>query len=79
MTAPRYDAIGRGYARLRREDPRVRARIVAALGDARTVVNVGAGAGSYEPDDRHVLAVEPSDVMLASLERLFGTKVAELR
>lgn len=61
----RYDTIGHGYARTRREDPRFRALIHAALGDARTVVNVGAGAGGYEPDDRHVIAVEPSDVMAA--------------
>lgn len=63
--APRYDAIGDGYARLRREDPRIAARLHAALGDARSVVNVGAGAGSYEPLDRHVIAVEPSAVMAA--------------
>ena len=61
----RYDTIGRGYARTRREDPRLAARIHAALGIGRTVVNVGAGAGSYEPRDRHVIAVEPSDVMAA--------------
>lgn len=61
----RYDQIGGGYARTRREDPRFRARILRALGDARTVVNVGAGAGSYEPTDRYVIAVEPSDVMAA--------------
>jgi SAM-dependent methyltransferase len=66
---PRYDTIGIGYARLRREDPRLRARIHAALGDARTVVNVGAGAGSYEPRDRHVIAIEPSDVMAAQRPR----------
>jgi SAM-dependent methyltransferase len=66
---PRYDTIGIGYARLRREDPRLRARIHAALGDARTVVNVGAGAGSYEPSDRHVIAIEPSDVMAAQRPR----------
>jgi SAM-dependent methyltransferase len=59
----RYDSIGAGYARTRREDPQLRAHIEAALGAARTVVNVGAGAGSYEPRDRHVIAVEPSDVM----------------
>jgi GNAT superfamily N-acetyltransferase/SAM-dependent methyltransferase len=59
----RYDRIGQGYARFRREDPDLRARIHAALGDARTVVNVGAGAGSYEPIDREVIAVEPSAVM----------------
>src|ERR1700749_3129955 len=61
----RYERIGHGYARLRREDPRIAVRITAALGDARTVVNVGAGAGSYEPRDRYVIAVEPSDVMAA--------------
>jgi SAM-dependent methyltransferase len=68
-TTPRYDEIGAGYARTRREDPRLLARIVAALGDARTVVNVGAGAGSYEPDDRHVIAIEPSDMMAAQRPR----------
>lgn len=61
----RYEEIGSGYARTRREDPVLREHIHAALGDARTVVNVGAGAGSYEPADRHVVAVEPSDVMAA--------------
>jgi SAM-dependent methyltransferase len=65
VTAPRYDTIGESYAATRREDPRLRECIHAALGDARTVVNVGAGAGSYEPRDRYVIAVEPSDVMAA--------------
>jgi SAM-dependent methyltransferase len=65
----RYDSIGHGYARTRREDPRLRARIVAALGEAQTVVNVGAGAGSYEPDDRYVIAIEPSDIMAAQRPR----------
>jgi SAM-dependent methyltransferase len=64
-TAPRYDLIGQGYARTRREDPRFRELLHTALGDARTVVNVGAGTGSYEPRDRHVVAIEPSDVMAA--------------
>ena len=59
----RYDRIGDGYAATRREDPALRQRIQAALGDARSVLNVGAGAGSYEPDDRLVVAIEPSDVM----------------
>jgi SAM-dependent methyltransferase len=65
LRAARYDAIGQGYARTRREDPHFRELLHAALGDARTVVNVGAGTGSYEPRDRHVLAIEPSDVMAA--------------
>jgi hypothetical protein len=62
---PIYDRIGGGYAHTRREDPRLRVRIEAALGSAHSVVNVGAGAGNYEPRDRHVVAVEPSDVMAA--------------
>lgn len=59
-----YDRIGRTYSAARRTDPRVAARIHAALGDAVTVCNVGAGAGSYEPPDRSVVAVEPSEVMV---------------
>ncbi len=58
-----YDTHGAGYAALRRPDPVIAARIEAALGDARTVVNVGAGTGSYEPADRHVIAIEPSATM----------------
>lgn len=60
-----YGAIGPGYARFRQADPRIAARIRAALGDARHVLNVGAGAGSYEPEDRRVTAVEPSATMRA--------------
>jgi SAM-dependent methyltransferase len=60
-----YDEIGHGYARSRRPDPRIEARLHEALGAARTVVNVGAGTGSYEPRDRWMLAVEPSAIMRA--------------
>jgi SAM-dependent methyltransferase len=60
-----YDSIGRSYTATRQTEPRIAARIWAALGNARTVVNVGAGTGSYEPTDRQVTAVEPSAVMLA--------------
>jgi SAM-dependent methyltransferase len=60
-----YERHGRTYSLHRRADPRIAARIHAALGDARTVLNVGAGAGSYEPEDRSVLAVEPSATMRA--------------
>jgi len=60
-----YEEHGARYSQGRRADPRIEARILAALGDAETVVNVGAGTGSYEPRDRWVLAVEPSATMRA--------------
>jgi SAM-dependent methyltransferase len=59
----RYDTIGHGYSAYRRADPRIAAAVHEALGDARTVVNVGAGTGSYEPADRPVIPVEPSTAM----------------
>lgn len=59
-----YDEIGQRYAAHRRPDPRIAATIAAALGMAETVLNVGAGAGSYEPDDKLVIAVEPSATMI---------------
>jgi SAM-dependent methyltransferase len=65
VTKPLYDTIGNGYANLRRADPRIAAAIAAALGDAQTVINIGAGAGSYEPPGRTILAVEPSMRMIA--------------
>jgi SAM-dependent methyltransferase len=64
VNEPLYDRIGRNYGAIRRADARLAARIWAALGDARSVVNVGAGTGSYEPTDREVVAVEPSAVMI---------------
>ena len=64
-TGQLYDAIGTTYTLTRRTDARIGAQIWAALGDARTILNVGAGTGSYEPSDREVLAVEPSAVMRA--------------
>ncbi|MFI5934547.1 class I SAM-dependent methyltransferase [Actinoplanes sp. NPDC051494] len=60
-----YESTGDGYAVRRRPDPRIAAMIHTALGTARTVLNVGAGAGSYEPGDRYVAAVEPSASMRA--------------
>jgi SAM-dependent methyltransferase len=60
-----YDRIGASYRTTRRPDPRIAALIGDALGDARSVVNVGAGTGAYEPVDREVLAVEPSETMIA--------------
>lgn len=65
MSGPVYDRIGGGYTGGRREEPRIAARLALALGDADSVVNVGAGTGSYEPADRTVVAVEPSPVMEA--------------
>jgi len=60
-----YEQLVDGYAPIRRPDPHIEAMVHAGLGDARTVLNVGAGAGSYEPDDRYVVAVEPSASMRA--------------
>jgi SAM-dependent methyltransferase len=59
-----YNTIGQNYAALRRPDARIAEAINASLGEALRVANIGAGAGSYEPRDRHVIAVEPSDVMI---------------
>jgi len=59
-----YDQIGLNYAALRRPDGRIAAALKQALGDAISLVNIGAGTGSYEPPDRDVIAIEPSDVMI---------------
>jgi SAM-dependent methyltransferase len=61
-----YESIGERYGRTRTPDPRIARLIRAALGDARTVVNVGAGVGSYEPGDLEVTAVEPAAAMIAA-------------
>ena len=58
-----YEAHGQPYSTVRRADPRIEAQVLAALGPGRSLVNVGAGAGSYEPSDRYVAAVEPSRAM----------------
>jgi SAM-dependent methyltransferase len=60
-----FDRIGATYEATRRADPRFAAALDAALGDARSVLNVGAGAGAYEPTDRAVVAIEPSTTMIA--------------
>ncbi|HEV7526717.1 MAG TPA: methyltransferase domain-containing protein [Acidimicrobiia bacterium] len=70
----RYDSIGRTYTATRRADPRIASRVTAALGRAASVVNVGAGTGNYEPDDRFVVAVDPSLTMLQ--QRAAGTASA---
>ena len=58
------DRIGQGYTSTRRPDPRIAAAILDALGEARSVLNVGAGAGAYEPAGRSLVAVEPSWPMI---------------
>jgi SAM-dependent methyltransferase len=60
-----YDQIGGSYTVTRRPDPRIATQIHEALGDARSIVNVGAGTGSYEPFDLEVLPIEPSEKMIA--------------
>lgn len=66
MASARYDTIGHGYARHRRTDPRLAERLWAAVGDASSVLNVGAGTGSYEAEAgaRRLIGVEPSGVMI---------------
>ncbi len=64
-----YDRHAPSYPSQRRADARIAERVHAALGSARTVLNVGAGSGSYEPEDRWVLAVEPSAGMRAQRPR----------
>jgi ubiquinone/menaquinone biosynthesis C-methylase UbiE len=71
LTTALYDHIGRTYTSTRLPDPRIAAAIACALGDAETVINVGAGAGAYEPADRTILAVEPSAHMIR--QRTAGT------
>ena len=61
---PAYDAIGVGYRTTRREEPRIARAIWDVLGDAKSVANIGAGTGNYEPRDREVVAIEPSEVMI---------------
>ena len=69
VDAAEYDRIGQGYVASRRPDARIARAIVSALGDAASLVNVGAGAGSYEPPDRRVVAVEPSVEMIRQRPR----------
>ncbi len=64
MSGAAYDRLGLGYSAVRRPEPRIAARVEAALGDAKSVLNVGAGTGSYEPTEREVTAVEPSQTMI---------------
>jgi SAM-dependent methyltransferase len=71
-----YERHGVGYTAQRRADARIAAVVHAALGDARTVLNVGAGAGSYEPLDRHVVAVEPARAMRAQRPAQLAPAVA---
>jgi ubiquinone/menaquinone biosynthesis C-methylase UbiE len=65
MSRAAYEDLGVNYSDFRRADPRIEARVWAALGDARSVVNVGAGTGSYEPRDRELIAIEPSALMIS--------------
>lgn len=59
-TAFNYDEHGQTYSNHRRTDPRIAAYVYHALKSAETILNVGAGSGSYEPEDKYVVAVEPS-------------------
>jgi hypothetical protein len=65
MSPALYDSIGRSYATTRQPDPHIAALIWAAIGDATSLVNIGAGTGSYEPPDIPIIAVEPSAAMIS--------------
>ena len=69
VSGPVYDQIGVGYRSRRQPEPQWAARLSEAIGDGRSVLNVGAGTGSYEPDDRFTVAVEPSITMVAQRPR----------
>ena len=73
-----YDTIGVNYAHTRRPDPRIAKQILSALGNCQSVVNVGAGTGSYEPADRMVVAVEPSTAMIGQRTRSMGSDSIDL-
>lgn len=75
MSQALYDHLGVGYSDYRRPDERIARRIDGALGQSRTVLNVGAGAGSYEPNNRFVVAVEPSTEMMRQRSRNAGHSV----
>jgi len=69
-----YDTIGLNYSNLRKPDTRIAQTIESALGDAKTVLNVGAGAGSYEPTDKQITAIEPSSKMIQQRSASSATK-----
>lgn len=60
-----YDKIGKGYSIGRREDPRIASDIFQFLIDADSILNIGAGAGSYEPSGKYLVAIEPSQKMIS--------------
>ncbi len=72
MASPLYDTIGGRYTNYRRPDPRIAGAIRSAIADCPSVVNIGAGSGSYEPTDREVVAVEPSRVMISQRPHAHG-------
>jgi SAM-dependent methyltransferase len=65
MTSANYEIVGKHYSSLRQPDPRIARAIHSELDDAQSIVNIGAGTGSYEPFDKQITAVEPSETMIA--------------
>ena len=68
-----YDNLGQTYSKVRQTDPRIAQMVLEALKDAKTIINIGAGSGSYEPNDKYVVAVEPSITMRQ--QRIIQNKV----
>jgi SAM-dependent methyltransferase len=73
-----YDRIGTRYRNYRRPDARIAAAILGEIGDAGSILNVGAGIGAYELGGRDVVAVEPSSVMISQRPRN-GAPVVQAR
>src|SRR5689334_671289 len=74
-----YDSHGHKYSSVRKADPRIAEYVHRALGDAKIVLNIGAGSGNYEPEDRYVIAVEPSSVMRGQRLRLGRTPAVDAK
>lgn len=74
-----YDGKNHNYSAIRKADPRIGLHVGRSLENCRTILNVGAGTGSYEPDDKFVIAVEPSSDMRAKRLALGRTPAVDAK
>jgi hypothetical protein len=75
VSSVNYETIGKHYSDLRQPDPRIAKVIHAALGNLKSIVNIGSGTGSYEPSDKIIASVEPSETMIAQRIDKENTKI----